>query len=166
MTSSATSEILPAPNDPLGGTMRGVAEEARTMLSLVRTEFQRMLQTEQGRVRRQRQEALDEAFRDCSTPDWDGYGAQPASALSKWWAAGVLACLPGTAGVPEVAFEPDGDAGLEWWQGPDRVLSVSVGRNGEIRYAARLNGTRIIGTEMFADGVSRRLADLVDELAA
>jgi len=80
------------------------------------------------------------------------------------WARQVLAAFPSTLGVPDIAFEPDGDAGLEWWLGPDRVLSVSVGRNGELRYAARLNAVRVIGTEMFADGLPKRLVEAALEL--
>ena len=120
--------------------------------------------TEQSYIQRQRQIALTEAFRDCSEPDWDGYGAAPANDLSMWWTKQVLAAFPGRLGVPGIAFEPDGDAGLEWWRAPTRVLSVSVGRNGELRYAARLNAARIIGTEMFADGLPKRLADAAYEL--
>ena len=108
--------------------------------------------------------ALLEAFCDCSESDWDGYGAAPANALSMEWARKVLEALPSCLGVPEVAFEPDGDAGLEWWRGPDMVLSVSVGRNGELRYAARLNAARTIGTEIFADGLPKRLVEAAYEL--
>ena len=115
--------------------------------------------TEQRHVRRQRDLALAEAFHECSQPDWDGYGAAPADELSRKWTRKVLAAFPTRLGVPEIAFEPDGDAGLEWWRGPDRVLTVSVGRNGELRYAARLNATRVIGTGMFADGLPKRLVE-------
>jgi len=102
---------------------------------------------------------LDEAFEDCSEADWDGYGAAPADRLSMEWAREVLVALPTRLGVPEIAFEPDGDAGLEWWRGSERVLTVSVGRNGELRYTARLNAARIIGTGMFTDGLPKRLSE-------
>lgn len=121
--------------------------------------------TGQSRVRRERESALDEAFQNCSEADWDGYGAAPADELSREWARKVLAAFPTRLGVPEIAFEPDGDAGLEWWWGPDRVLTVSVGRNGELRYAARLNGARVIGTGMFADGLPKRLVETALKLA-
>lgn len=120
--------------------------------------------SERSRIRHERESALDRAFEDCSGADWDGYGAAPADELSREWASKVLAAFPTRLGVPEVAFEPDGDAGLEWWRGPGRVLTVSVGRNGEIRYAARLNSARIIGTGMFADGLPQRLAETAIKL--
>ena len=120
--------------------------------------------TEQSHIQRQREISLTNAFLDCSEPDWDGYGAAAANGLSMLWAKKVLAAFPSSLGVPEIAFEPDGDAGLEWWRGPGRVLSVSVGRNGELRYAARFNAARIIGTEMFADGLPKRLVEAAYEL--
>ena len=164
MTARAASMVLPGPRFPHWSTDRGTSREARTVLARV-LEFERSAWwTEQRHVRRQRDRALLEAFRDCSEPDWDGYGAAPASAMSTEWARKVLEALPNCLGVPEVAFEPDGDVGIEWWRGPDRVLSVSVGRNGELRYAARLNAARVIGTEVFADGLPKRLVEAAYEL--
>ena len=82
------------------------------------------------------------------------------------WARKLLLSLPAGFGVPDVAFEPDGAASLEWWHGPERTLSVSIGRNGEIRYAARLNGAKVVGTEMFVDGLSKRLLKVLSELVS
>ena len=119
---------------------------------------------ERDRSRRERQSALDAAYLECAEPDWDGYGAAPADEMSKQWARKVLLALPAGLGVPDIAFEPDGAASLEWWHGPERTLSVSIGRNGEIRYAARLNGTRVIGTETFVDGLPKRLLKVLSEM--
>lgn len=121
--------------------------------------------SEQNRVHRERESALERAFHECSQANWDGYGAAPANQSAMEWARRLLAALPRRVGVPEIAFEPDGDAGLEWWQGPDKVLFVSVGSNGELRYAARLNTARIVRTEMFAQGLPRRLVETALELA-
>ena len=129
------------------------------MLTITREVQRSAWHTEQSHIQRQREISLTNAFHDCSEPDWDGYGAAPANGLSMLWAKKVLAAFPSSLGVPEIAFEPDGDAGLEWWKGPNRVLSVSIGRNGELRYAARVNAVRVIGTEMFADGLPKRLVE-------
>jgi len=120
----------------------------------------------QWSIQPDRQAALEEAFDDCSQENWDGYGAAPANELSMEWARRVLAAFPLRLGVPHIAFEPNGDAGLEWWKSPDRVLAVGVGPHGEVGYAARLDATRATGTEMFADGLSKRLIDLANELAS
>ena len=42
---------------------------------------------------------------------------------------------------PEVSSEPDGHINLEWYRLPRRVLSVSIGPNGRLHWAA------LIGTE-------------------
>ncbi len=164
MTLTAESVVHPRQSCRQGSTDRGITKEARTVwMAILAVELSAWL-TEQSYVRRQRELALDEAFRDCSQPDWDGYGAAPANALSMGWARKVLTAFPDRLGVPDIAFEPDGDAGIEWWRGPDRVLTVSVGQNGELRYAARLNASRAIGTEVFADGLPKRLVEAAYEL--
>lgn len=117
-----------------------------------------------ARLQRDRQTALEEAFDDCSQENWDGYGAAPANELSMKWARRVLAAFPLRLGIPAIAFEPNGDAGFEWWQGADRVLAIGIGPNGEVGYAARLNDARVTGTEIFADGISQRLTDLANKL--
>ena len=164
MTARAASMVLPGPRLPQLSTDRGASPESRVVWMAVLSVERSAWDTEQSHVRRQRDLALAEAFHECSEPDWDGYGAEPANELSMKWTKRVLSTFPDCLGVPDIVFEPDGDAGLEWWRGPDRVLSVSVGRNGELRYAARLNATRVIGTEVFADGLPRRLVEAALEL--
>ena len=164
MTATAISVLMSAGGTTQWTTDRGASKEASAMLTLTTAAQRSVWRTEQSYIRRQREITLAEAFRDCSEPDWDSYGAARADELSMWWAKKVLAAFPSCLGVPEIAFEPDGDAGLEWWRGPSRVLSVSVGRNGELRYAARLNAARIIGTEMFADGLPKRLVEAAYDL--
>ncbi len=111
-----------------------------------------------------RQEALARAQHDCAEPNWDGYGAAGADRRSARWARRVLGDLPTSLGVPEVAFEPDGDAGFEWWWAPDTVLAVSVGKDGEVRYAARVAGRSVSGAGMFADGLPSDLLAVAREL--
>ena len=164
MTARAASMVLPGPRFPHLSTDRGASRESHVVCRAIRSVERSAWDTEQSYVLRQRDLALAEAFHECSQPDWDGYGAEPASELSMGWARKVLSTPPDCLGVPDIAFEPDGDAGLEWWRGPDRVLSVSVGRNGELRYAARLNAARVIGTEVFADGLPKRLVEAAYEL--
>lgn len=156
--------VLSGRQFPHLSTDRGASREADTVWRAILAVERSAWDTEQSHVRRQRDLALAEAFHECSEPDWDGYGAEPANELSMGYARRVLSNFPDCLGVPDIAFEPDGDAGLEWWRGPDRVLSVSVGRNGELRYAARLNAARVIGTEVFADGLPKRLVEAAYEL--
>ena len=102
---TAASVVHPSPSYRQGSTDRGITKEARTVwMAILAAELSAWL-TEQSYVRRQRELALDESFRDCSQPDWDGYGAAPANALSMEWARKVLTAFPSDLGVPEIAFE-------------------------------------------------------------
>ena len=81
VTPTAAEWWHPSPSYRQGSTDRGITKEARTVwMAILAAELSAWL-TEQSYVRRQRELALDESFRDCSQPDWDGYGAAPANAL-------------------------------------------------------------------------------------
>lgn len=107
---------------------------------------------------------MAEALRDCSRSDWDGHGADPADPLSAEWAEAAVGLLLPLLGLPHYAFDPQGDAIVEWSWPPDRSLELSVGRNGELRYAARVGGSRFTGIEPFAGALPPGLLDLARRL--
>lgn len=115
-----------------------------------------------GAPLQERRLALDEARNECSHANWDGYGAAPANHLSVEWASRVLDTLPGAIPPPEVAFDPDGDVLLEWFSDQGRMLSVSVGTAGEIRFALHTPTAKLTGIEAFADGVPPGLAHALE----
>lgn len=117
-------------------------------------------------LRREGREALYEAFRDCSKPDWDGHGALPADWLSASWAEYAIAPLLPILGLPHYSFDPYGDALVEWYRAADRTLDLSVGNNGELRYAGRIGGARVNGIEQFAEAVPPGLLSVALRLAA
>lgn len=51
-------------------------------------------------------------------------------------AVAVLRSLPTTVQLPSVVVESDGEVGLDWDEGAQSVLSVSVGESPMLRYAA------------------------------
>jgi len=108
--------------------------------------------------------ALAEAVRECSEPDWDGYGAAAASQLSVDWANRVLEALPVKVPSPEVAFSPDGDVVLEWSPSTGRMLSVSIGGAGELRFALRTPSTKLTGIETFSDELPSGFAQALSSL--
>ncbi|MCY3942642.1 MAG: hypothetical protein OXG18_02605 [Gemmatimonadetes bacterium] len=147
---------MPGMRFPRWGTDRGVSPESHIFLrraARIRRDDRGARSHDQARVRERRWEALSDAFRDCGQKNWDGYGAAPADPSAAAWAAHVLDAFPSGLGVPEVAFEPDGAAGFEWWRGPDNTLAVSVARDGQVRFAARLGREQVSGTGAFADGL-------------
>ena len=153
--SATAAAVMPGLRFPLC-TDRGVSPESQVFLkkaARIRQDDRGAWSNEQARVRERRLDALVSAFQDCGQPNWDGYGAAPADPWAAGWAADVLDAFPNSLGVPEVAFEPDGAAGLEWWRGPDNTLAVSVARDGQVRFAARLGREQVSGTGAFADGL-------------
>ena len=164
MTTSALAIANPS-GFPWRGTDRGASEVAQVVSSRVTAAAERLLDAEHGQRIRESRLALLEAVRECSVPDWDGYGAAPASSMSAAWAEQVVAASPPSLGVPHFSFDADGDALLEWTLADDRVLNVSVGADGEVRYAARISGFKRTGIEIFADALPAGLAETAHRLA-
>ena len=156
--SSACIELRPNALIPLG-TDRAFSREGTQLTDWViealeglRTSKTAGASVQAGRL------ALEEAVAECSSHDWDGYGAEPASELSAAWAGWVLEALPTTLRSPEVAIDPDGDVLFEWMSDHERVLSVSVGTAGEVRFAVRTPTAKFTGIEAFADELPPGLA--------
>lgn len=103
--------------------------------------------------------ALEDAIQECTEANWDGYGAEPVDPLSVEWAEQLLEELPRSIPLPEIAVAPDGDVVLEWFSDRSRVLSVSIGAGGEVRFAMRSPSSKLTGIEPYSDGVPPRLSD-------
>ncbi len=106
------------------------------------------------------------AWRDSRRSDWDGFGARPVSFPTFARALRFLGQLPLGCPAPSFGADPDGEITLEWYSGPCRVLSVSIGPTGELSYAARIGNARMHGTDVFFDEVPRMILDLVDRVTA
>jgi hypothetical protein len=91
------------------------------------------------------QEQLEEIKRDCSFPDWDGYGALPLNEtsvrLAKQFIKQVMELYPELP-YPELCPEPDGDLGFDWNVNENK-LAVSINSNYLVSYCVVFsNGTR------------------------
>lgn len=63
-----------------------------------------------------------------SLPGWDGAEAPPVSPMALEQTRQLLLALPADVPNPELAVDPDDAAvSLEWYAGPSRVFSVSLG---------------------------------------
>ena len=164
MTATALT-FANASGSPWWGTDRGATDEAQTVPLRVTAVAGSYLEAEYGQRIQESRLALSNAVRECSVPDWDGYGAAPANPMSAAWAEKVVTAFPRSLGIPHFSFDPDGEALLEWIVAKDRVLSVSVGADGEIRYAARISGFKRTGIEVFADALPTGLAETACRLA-
>lgn len=94
------------------------------------------------------QSAID-AYLQASVKNWDGYNADPASILSYSHTVGLVGHLSAIYPAPHIAVDPDGELSLEWSAGRERILSISVGTDGTLTYAARFGRNRTYGTEAY-----------------
>lgn len=151
---------------PWRGTNRGTTREADAIPRQVAAIHEDVSGLGGDRsLRREGREALREAFLECSEPDWDGHGALPADPLSATWAEYAVASLLPLLGLPHYSFDPHGDALMEWHRALDRTLDLSVGNNGELRYAARIGGANVTGVEQFAEALPPGLVSVARRLA-
>ncbi len=100
-----------------------------------------------------------EIVADCSTENWDGYGALAVKPAALEWvlrlADALFALLPAGIPSPDVVPEVDGDVSLSWTRDRQSGLSISINDRGEMSFAGILRkGVERHGIEAF-DGVDR-----------
>jgi hypothetical protein len=104
---------------------------------------------------------LTEVAEECSSSNWDGYGAAPVSRASLGQAYRFLDAMPISTPIPSIGAEPDGDVTLEWHRSLRRTLSVSIAADGELHYAALLGASKVYGTEPFFGEVPQAILSLI-----
>lgn len=92
---------------------------------------------------------LDEAYRECSVENWDGYGAEPVLPRTLHNAAKFLEVIPSTVEPPEIGTDPDGEISFEWGSKVGYVFSVSIGPENKLNYAGLRGSSTVHGTEYF-----------------
>ena len=97
----------------------------------------------------------------CSSPNWDGYGAAPVSHETIRQARRFLEVLPLGTPAPSVGAEPDGHITFEWYKSARRVLSVSISPEGDLHYAALFGLSKTYGTEPFFGEMPQAILNLV-----
>jgi hypothetical protein len=119
--------------------------------------FQNNMALDRGKVF----EELLKTFEECRELNWDGYGAQAVREetyhLAHHFFGGFIAQCTRALHWRE----PDGHITAEWYRSPQRTLSVSVGPDGDLHYAALLGSERICGTETLRARISQVLRDLI-----
>ena len=107
---------------------------------------------------------LDEVFKECSTPGWDGEEAKPISGEVLGYAKKFLYSFPLGIEAPEISAEPDGAITLEWYRSPSRVLSISINPDGWIYYAAIIGASRRHGADFSLIGITGDLVNLISQI--
>lgn len=111
-------------------------------------------------------DALHDACGEASSSGWDGYGASAVEASTCDAAKKVLRILPLGTEMPTVAPDADGFIAFEWYRSPRRSISVSVGPDGKLYYAALIGTGSRHGTVPFYGSLPGDLLDLIREVTA
>jgi len=106
-------------------------------------------------------EDIARIIKDCSVPDWDGYGAEALTEAVVEPCKRFLAALPDSCARPWAGPENDGCIAFEWENGSNWLLSASVKLNGEISWAGIVGGERLSGTFPMADGLPEKFVSAV-----
>lgn len=136
-------------------TNRGVSHDAEVLkesIDITRSKMQSLANDDYD-VRNE----LIGALKNCSTDNWDGYGAKALCLASYEEAFRFYLKLPITTPYPEVSVEPDGEIAFDWFNGPNRVFSVSIGSNCLLSYAGIFESGKIHGTEFFGDELPQEI---------
>jgi hypothetical protein len=107
---------------------------------------------------------LYEVAQECGVDGWDGYDAKPVSTATFLQAILFLKSLPLDVTAPSVGAEPDGDLTFEWYGSPSRTLSVSIGPDSVLHYAAVLGPRKAYGVEPFLGALPQVIVDLIRQI--
>ncbi len=110
--------------------------------------------------------ALGEVYEECSEDNWDGYGASAVGVDTYLESQRFLQLLPTTIPFPEITVEPDGEIAFEWFEGPRRVLSISVGSENILTYAGLFGINKTHGTDYFGDVLPATIVSNLQRLFA
>ncbi len=109
---------------------------------------------------------LGTVWGECREPNWDGFNALAVSQDALRNAYRFLESLPLDSRAPSIGAEPDGALTLEWHHSPRRTLSVSVGPDDELHFAAVFGPNRVYGTEAFFGEAPDSILKLIGQVYA
>jgi len=108
---------------------------------------------------------LAQVFQECSVPDWDGDGSLVITDETYEYAEDFLRALPFGYPLPSVGPDPRGLIAFDWDPSDDYSLTVTIGPDGDITYAAHLGvRSRRRGSELFDGDVPSHILKLIADL--
>lgn len=109
--------------------------------------------------------ALRDAFCAAQEKGWSEEGNIPVEASTFSFANLLLRRLPTTAVPSEIVPDSDGEILLIWDRGPRSVLSVSIGRDGTVSFAALFGHRKFYGMEYLGESLPSGLSTLLESFA-
>lgn len=108
---------------------------------------------------------IEDVAAECRSPNWDGYGAQPVRDAAKEQAQRFVDLLPARFRRPDPVADPEGNMALSWDFGPGHVLTIDIGGDGRLTYAALLGGgVKRHGVEQLNGHIPKVILETIDEL--
>jgi hypothetical protein len=107
---------------------------------------------------------LNEVFEECSSEGWDGERAKAISIEVLRCTKRFLSSFPLGMEAPEVGAEPDGAITLEWYQSPNKVISISINPDGWMYYASLIGTSKRHGADYSLMGISDDLLYLISQI--
>jgi hypothetical protein len=140
------------PNAVYAPASRGLSKESQWLEDALNAlfDFKDSVST-LGESRQSTLSALDALAEASDRDDWDDFGSSAVEPSTYEYARSFVRMLNIRSPAPEVSVDADGEIAFEWDNGPRRVLSVSVGRDGTLSYAALLGWNKSYGTARLAE---------------
>ncbi len=96
--------------------------------------------------------------------DWDGYGGKEVDFHSFVNAVKFIKALPMSLLNLEIGIDPDGEVSLDWYGEGNSSVTISIGPNDELTFAARFGQARVYGVEHFEDEIPRAILEHLSRL--
>ncbi len=145
---------------------RALSDEAPILRKLISAPSESSPSVTVGQAKREAQEALAAAYREARVDGWDRAGSASVEPSTYGYADQFLRLLPGSASVPVISVDNDGEIIFEWDQGRRQVFSVSVGRDGTLTFAGLFGHTKIHGTEHLREALPSVISACLERLSA
>lgn len=107
-------------------------------------------------------EELSDVANEASFKGWDGDEGLPVLEQTRRHAKRFLDALPWLTRAPSVNVHPDGYLSFEWYRSQSRMLSIAVGPEGELHYAALIGPHIQHGKAFFVGDGRKTVLDLIE----
>jgi hypothetical protein len=109
---------------------------------------------------------LEAVYEECRSLRGEVHGSQPVQPETRELAQQFIEALPPESRLPSIGAEPDGQLTLEWYRATNWLLSVSVGPDGLLHWAALLGDEDPRGSCRFEGAVPETILYWIHRVGA